>query len=517
MRKNQNPYQPQNGQQGYGAPQQSPYGQYYNAPAKKKLNPMLIVILAAGAIIIALIITLIVILTGRNDNKSNSGFVGGGSNLSSGNHGGESNGSGNGGSDSGSDDGAEDDYGIEYFDNGNPIFIEQTLNNSSLTAYNSRNPYDISINIYAAGNANKLAAVETEDKKKIKQLLLSNMEYDNFDDSVDFIIGEPLKVTYKQQELLSEYKVTFSLPDSLIESPRHYPSVFEGMNRFVVFYVDENDEMVVDGGDVLESSYGSMTVNGHDGGPYLVMIDGDALYYAFGIDPELLGYDDDIGSDSSEPAPSTPSVPETITIAGETYRTDMTGTLDLTGKGLYDNDIEDLRYMTNLSEIILTDNNLIEPTVLGELINLKKLTLHNNLLFNIDFVSNLTNLEVFAAGNNMIKDISPLANMKGLKELWMQDNVIVDVSPLKNHTRLEYVSFQNNYISDFTPLAGNKLRDLHMNKQNGVINGNYDAVKGLTIYDNLYITEGNGFNNADELRDYLDNNVYSDEDRFNIY
>lgn len=222
------------------------------------------------------------------------------------------------------------------------------------------------------------------------------------------------------------------------------------------------------------------------------------------------------GSESGSTAPVS-SVPETITIAGTTYRTDMTGTLDLTGLGLSDSDINDLKYMTKLSEIILSDNNLASPTVLGELTNLEKLTLHNNSLLSIDFVSNLTELEVFGAGNNAISDLSPLANLRNLKELWMQDNNIKDVSPLKNLMKLEYASFENNFISDFTPLAGNRFRDLYLHRQNGAVRGNFDTIKGLTIYDNLYIIEDNGFDDPYALIDYINQYVYSDSDGFMVY
>ena len=334
MDQNQNPYQPQNGQYGYQGgqdqgyqqngqygspyqtqqssvsfelPQQSPYEQYYSAPAKKKLNPLVIVIPAAAAIIIALIIALIIVLSGsgskNNSNGGSGGYVGGGGggisggeSLVSDDNNGDSHVSDDGG------DSAEDDYGIEYDAKGNPVFTQQTLNNGSLTGYNSRNPFDISVNIYAAGDANKLAAVETADKKKIQRLIVSNLFSANdidFDDSVDMIVGEPVKITYMQQELMQEYEIVYSLPDSLVKSSAHYPTLWSGIDRFAVLYVDENDEMVVDNGDVVKSSGNSMTINGHDGSAYLVMLDGDAMYYGLGLDPGLFeDYGDSTESES---------------------------------------------------------------------------------------------------------------------------------------------------------------------------------------------------------------------------
>ena len=319
----QNPYEDQSGQYGYQGgqnqgypqqsqqsysfelPQQSPYGQYYGAQAKKKLNPLVIIIPAAALVIVGLVVALIFVLNGSgssgNINGGGSGNVGGGSNIG-GNGGGNDigNGGGNGGgsfvSDDGGDDGAEKDDGIKYDSSGNPVFEQQTLNNSSLTAYNNRNPYDISISIYAAGDVNKLAAVEAGDKKKIQQLIVDSQFTTNgvdYDNSVEMIVGEPVKITYKQQELMQDCEIVFSLPDSLLKSTGHYPTVFSGIDRFTVLYVDENEEMIVDGGDILDSSNNSMTVSGHDGSAYLVMIDGDAMYYGLGIDPALFETDDD--------------------------------------------------------------------------------------------------------------------------------------------------------------------------------------------------------------------------------
>ena len=224
--------------------------------------------------------------------------------------------------------------------------------------------------------------------------------------------------------------------------------------------------------------------------------------------------DSDNESDTGN-APAGSSKPETISIAGNTYRTDMTGTLDLTGLGLYDKDIQDLKYMTGLDEIIISDNNLIVPTVLGELTNLKKLTLHNNNVTNISFVSSLTKLEVFGAGGNAINDLSPLSDLKNLKELWLFDNSIKDVSPLRNFTNLEYASFRNNFIGDFTPLAGCRFIELQLDNQNGAINGNFDAIKGLTIYENLYVGDGNYYD-LDALLTYVKNNLYTDSDGFKV-
>ena len=208
---------------------------------------------------------------------------------------------------------------------------------------------------------------------------------------------------------------------------------------------------------------------------------------------------------------SNAGVPASVTIAGETYSTDMTGTLDLSMKGLNDEDIDDLKYMTNLTEIVINDNELIYPSVLGELTNLEKLTMHNNRISDISFVKNLTGLVVLGAGENNITDISPLRGLKELNELWLQNNAINDVSALSGHKQLKYASFAYNRITDFRPLAGNEFYELSI--AYNAIDGNYEAVKGLTVTQNFYI----GGNGISTNVDVLDSYIHHDGDKTTVW
>ncbi|MDD7428908.1 MAG: protein kinase [Oscillospiraceae bacterium] len=252
-----------------------------------------------------------------------------------------------------------------------------------------------------------------------------------------------------------------------------------------------------------------------------------------------------------------PAVPETITIGGTEYSTDMTGILNLQNKGLKDSDIKDLKYMTNVTEIILSDNDLTDLSPLSGLTQLEKLTYHNNNVKDLSFAKDLKNLKTLGADNNGISDLSPLSGMTELTEIWLNINNISDVTPLKNCTKVQYLSLANNPISDcsalsgmtqliqlymhgcglkslepfsgctmlevvyvgenqltdLTPLAGNPgLKVLHAT--NNQLNGNCSALKGLTILDELYLT-GNGYDAAPELlENYINTYLYSDEDGF---
>lgn len=179
-----------------------------------------------------------------------------------------------------------------------------------------------------------------------------------------------------------------------------------------------------------------------------------------------------------------------VQIGSDFYDVNMIGTLDLKGKGLKDGDIENLKYMTKVSEINLSNNQLTDLSPVSELKALQKLTFHNNNVSDISFVKNLGSLTVFGAGNNGISDISPLADRIGLKELWIFDNSIEDITPLADCKYLEYVDVSNNLITDLTPLTGKKL--VTLKASNNKLNGNYDAIKGLSIFNELYL-DGNGY------------------------
>lgn len=208
------------------------------------------------------------------------------------------------------------------------------------------------------------------------------------------------------------------------------------------------------------------------------------------------------------------SAEKSVTIGKKSYKTSMTGTLNLSGQSLEDEDIKNLKYMTNLKEIIISNNKITDLSVISNLTNLEKVTFHNNSVSDISFVKKLTKLKVFGAEGNGIKDISPLAGLKNLEEIWLSRNNISDISSLKNHTKLKRVSLSNNKLKSITALAKSTgIQDLYA--ENNIFNGNLNAIKGLTVNSDLYVA-GNGFevHTEDEVLDFINNQMYSDEDGF---
>lgn len=245
-----------------------------------------------------------------------------------------------------------------------------------------------------------------------------------------------------------------------------------------------------------------------------------------------------------------------VTIAGKQYKKNMTGTLDVRGSDLTNSDIKQMKYLTKLSEIIMSDNpKVTDLSPLSALTGLEKITFHNCNVKDISFTENMKNLTVIGAESNGITDISALSGHKKLSEVWLQHNNVKDISPLKDSTEMVNICFTNNPVSDIsalsgmkklvqinftgckvksldalkncttielaylgenqitdlTPLANSKgLRELHAS--NNALNGNVKALKGLTILDYLNLS-GNNYD-GDELFEYVCYEMYSDEDGF---
>lgn len=244
---------------------------------------------------------------------------------------------------------------------------------------------------------------------------------------------------------------------------------------------------------------------------------------------------------------------KTVKIGKKSYKTNMKGTLNLSNQKLKDSDISNLGHMTKLSEIILSNNELTDLSVLSGLTQLEKLTFHNNNVKDLSFAKKLTKLTVIGAENNGITNISALSKLTELEEIWLRGNGIKDVSPLKNCVNVTRLSLSDNPISDISSLSGmkdlkeiqfgncglksikalsgcsklenvylynNKLTDLtplagskklkRLEAQNNMLNGNLEAIKGLTINGYLYI-EGNGYEkDPDALYEYICSNLYGE-------
>lgn len=147
------------------------------------------------------------------------------------------------------------------------------------------------------------------------------------------------------------------------------------------------------------------------------------------------------------------NIPEYIIIDGSTIPT-TTERLDLSGRGLTDDDIKDLRYMTNLVNIILDDNELTDLSPLSELVNLEGVHFSNNIgITDIDFVKNLTNLTKITGEYTEVKDLSPLEGKTKLRYVFFGDTQVTDISPIAGASGLSKVGFNRCNIENIDALA----------------------------------------------------------------
>lgn len=162
---------------------------------------------------------------------------------------------------------------------------------------------------------------------------------------------------------------------------------------------------------------------------------------------------------------------------------------------LTNSDIANLKYMTKLSEIIISNNpKITDLSAVSGLTNLKKLTFHDCNVKNISFVKKLKKLTVIGCGNNGISDISPLSGLTKLEEVWIYGNKISDLTPLADCTAIKKLDAKYN-----------------------VLNGDTDALLGLTVNEMLNVS-GNGYDaDPDGFYDFVCEYTYSDNDGYTYY
>jgi Leucine-rich repeat (LRR) protein len=114
-----------------------------------------------------------------------------------------------------------------------------------------------------------------------------------------------------------------------------------------------------------------------------------------------------------------------VTVRGQRYYVECNRILDLSGIGLTDiSEIKGLESLTNLKELVLSQNQITELKGLNQLKNLQKLNLKGNQIKEIKGLENLTNLEILSLNGNQIEEIKGLEQLIKLRELYLRDNPI---------------------------------------------------------------------------------------------
>ena len=158
--------------------------------------------------------------------------------------------------------------------------------------------------------------------------------------------------------------------------------------------------------------------------------------------------------------------------------------------------ISPLSYLIRLNIINLSYNQIIDILPLLSLRSLTYLSVCNNQIREIPNLSSLIQLNNINLSNNQIRDISPLSSLTSLKLLNLSNNQIVDISPLSSLTSLKLLNLGNNEIRDISPLLNLQILDnLHLNN-----NQITDITPLLSLSSLKYLhIKGNNLSNASAL------------------
>ena len=143
---------------------------------------------------------------------------------------------------------------------------------------------------------------------------------------------------------------------------------------------------------------------------------------------------------------------EIIYIKKVEYSTKLTE-LDLSGLDLFNEDITPLRYMKNLTDLYLNDNQISDLAPLSGLSKLHWLDLSNNLVSDLTPLSGLPYLSVLLLSENQIQNLMPLSNLINLRILDLHNNEISDLTHLSDLMSLTNLDIRDNLINDWSPVS----------------------------------------------------------------
>lgn len=144
-------------------------------------------------------------------------------------------------------------------------------------------------------------------------------------------------------------------------------------------------------------------------------------------------------------------IPDTVTIGGKSYSTSLTK-LDLSSASLGDGDIDDLKYMVNLTELDLSGNAISDFSALSRLYSLTSLTMSYNKAEDISCLSGLLHLKTLYLSSNNISDLSPIAGLTELETLAIGNNPFTSLEPVSGLTDLTLLVMCDCQIDSLEPL-----------------------------------------------------------------
>jgi hypothetical protein len=161
-----------------------------------------------------------------------------------------------------------------------------------------------------------------------------------------------------------------------------------------------------------------------------------------------------------------PYKPATAFIGGKEYSTDIVS-LTITGERLTNEDIKELKYFVNLTELHLYSNDISDLSSMQGLTSLTTLSLFDNNISDLSPIAGLYNLENLYLRSNDISDLSPLSGLANLTNLDISDNQVTDLAPLNTCRAMDMLWINDNYIASLEPIyTMTGLVRIHMQNNN---------------------------------------------------
>lgn len=114
--------------------------------------------------------------------------------------------------------------------------------------------------------------------------------------------------------------------------------------------------------------------------------------------------------------------------------------------------LNDLKLLTNLEYLDLSNTKLTSVSRLASLKNLRVLYLYKNSIKDISPLKGLTKLEILSINGNKVSNISTLAGFAQLTELYIRENTITDYTPVAKLKNLNILYLKGNKSINYSKL-----------------------------------------------------------------
>ena len=172
-------------------------------------------------------------------------------------------------------------------------------------------------------------------------------------------------------------------------------------------------------------------------------------------------------------------------------------------------DLSDIRYLTNLEKLTVTERKLdsldwlsslqylkeldlsncripaSELGILAGIQSLEKLSLSGCGLSTIADLSGAVNLTYLDLSSNTLRNLEPLTQISGLQELYLQNNAVTALDQLASLTALTKLDISYNSVTDLSPLAACPQLSW-LNAGNNQI-ARLDGLESITTLTHLYL------------------------------